>query len=214
MQRHHLRSAAAACPLRAGPRRVLRQGRAERAVGYGSEYVNLPRKPLSEYVGASIEFTFPGGPEEPIRGTRSLCELYKIRQQPRRRVAARGRAEARPHGHDGLPRHHGPEPGLRSLPGARAPKFSAVHARRGGRADRFVGCVRASTRRDSTTCGTARSTSANRVITAGARTSCPRTRRCGQNEAKGAQEAALMIAFMGIAMNHFIPGVLPGCIYN
>ena len=35
--------------------------------GMGKEYVNQPRKPLSEYVGASVEFcAFPGAPDEPV----------------------------------------------------------------------------------------------------------------------------------------------------
>merc|ERR1719393_846391 len=48
--------------------------------GMGLEYVNLPRKPLSEYVGASIEFTaFPGAPDEPEPwDPLNFCELYKI----------------------------------------------------------------------------------------------------------------------------------------
>merc|ERR1719393_1108389 len=48
--------------------------------GMGKEYVNLPRKPLSEYVGASVEFTaFPGAPDEPIPwDPMRFSELYKV----------------------------------------------------------------------------------------------------------------------------------------
>ena len=48
--------------------------------GMGKEYVNQPRKPLSEYVGASVEFNaFPGAPDEPVAwDPMRFCELYKV----------------------------------------------------------------------------------------------------------------------------------------
>ena len=48
--------------------------------GMGKEYVNQPRKPLSEYVGASVEFcAFPGAPNEPVAwDPMRFSELYKV----------------------------------------------------------------------------------------------------------------------------------------
>ena len=48
--------------------------------GMGFEYVNQPRKPLSEYVGASVEFcAFPGAPDEPVAwDPMRFSELYKV----------------------------------------------------------------------------------------------------------------------------------------
>ena len=48
--------------------------------GMGKEYVNQPRKPLSEYVGASVEFcAFPGAPDEPVAwDPMRFSELYKV----------------------------------------------------------------------------------------------------------------------------------------
>jgi len=46
----------------------------------GKEYVNMPRKPLSEYVGASIEFcAYPGAPDAPVPwDPMRFSELYKV----------------------------------------------------------------------------------------------------------------------------------------
>jgi len=48
--------------------------------GMGKEYVNQPRKPLSEYVGASVEFcAFPGAPDAPVAwDPMRFSELYKV----------------------------------------------------------------------------------------------------------------------------------------
>ena len=48
--------------------------------GMGKEWVNQPRKPLPEYVGASVEFAaFPGAPDVPIAwDPLKLTELYKV----------------------------------------------------------------------------------------------------------------------------------------
>jgi hypothetical protein len=46
----------------------------------GKEYVNMPRRSLSEYIGASVEFcAFPGAPDTPVAwDPMNFCELYKI----------------------------------------------------------------------------------------------------------------------------------------
>ena len=46
----------------------------------GKEYVNQPRKPLSEYVGASVEFcAYPGAPDAPVPwDPMRFSELYKV----------------------------------------------------------------------------------------------------------------------------------------
>ena len=46
----------------------------------GKEYVNQPRRPLSEYVGASVEFcAYPGAPDTPTPwDPMRFSELYKV----------------------------------------------------------------------------------------------------------------------------------------
>jgi len=192
--------------------------------GMGLEYVNLPRKPLSEYVGASIEFAaYPGAPDTPAPwDPLNFCELYKISgNNPD--VAWLREAELK-HGRMSMMAILGiivQEGGVvdpywapKAASWATAPAECPLPAWAGlllvvgliegtkaeGLYDLWNGQTDKRTPGDY---GWGKDFLSKDPIAAD---------KMRLKELKNGRLA--MIAFIGIASNHFIPGALPGCLYN
>jgi len=191
--------------------------------GMGLEYVNLPRKPLSEYVGASIEFTaFPGGPEEPIPwDPLNFCELYKISgNNPD--VAWLREAELK-HGRMSMMAVFGiivqeggvidpywaPTSGWATAPSecpgaAWGSLLVLIGLIEGTYAEGLYDLWNGQTdKRTPGDYGWGKAFLSEDPVAAD---------KMRLKELKNGRLA--MIAFMGIAANHFIPGALPGCLYS
>jgi len=208
-----------------GPGREQRFSNAP--AGMGLEYVNLPRKPLSEYVGASIEFcAYPGAPDEPVAWDPfNFCELYKISgNNPD--VAWLREAELK-HGRMAMLAVFGiivQSSGVH-LPGNEEVSFadtnwvtapSSLPPAAWGQVIAFIGLVEGqksaglydlwngqTDKREPGDYGWGKDFLSKDPVAAD---------KMRLKELKNGRLA--MIAFMGIAMNHFIPGALPGCMYN
>jgi len=208
-----------------GPGREQRFSNAP--AGMGLEYVNMPRKPLSEYVGASIEFcAYPGAPDEPVPwDPLNFCELYKISgNNPD--VAWLREAELK-HGRMAMLAVFGiivQSSGVH-LPGNADVQFtdtnwatapSSLPPAAWGQVLAFIGLVEGqksaglydlwngrTEKREPGDYGWGKSFLSDDPVAAD---------KMRLKELKNGRLA--MIAFMGIAANHFIPGALPGCMYN
>jgi len=205
-----------------GPGRDMRFSNAP--AGMGLEYVNLPRKPLSEYVGASIEFcAFPGAPDEPVVWDPfNFCELYKISgNNPD--VAWLREAELK-HGRMSMMAVFGI---IVQEGGVRDPYWAPVDANWAtapsqcpalawGSLIAFIGLVEGkyaeglydlwngqTDKRTPGDYGWGKSFLSDDPVAAD---------KMRLKELKNGRLA--MIAFAGIAANHFIPGALPGCMYS
>jgi len=190
----------------------------------GKEYVNAPRKPLSEYVGASIEFcAFPGAPDEPVPwDPLKFTELYKISgNNPD--VAWLREAELK-HGRmsmmavfgiivqsSGL---HDPYWGAANSEWFDAPTQIPIAAWGGLLA--FIGAVEGTYAEglfDLWNGQTDKRTPGDYGWGTDFLSKDPvAADKMRLKELKNGRLA--MIAFIGIASNHFIPGALPGCMYN
>jgi len=195
--------------------------------GMGKEYVNAPRKPLSEYVGASIEFAaYPGAPDDPEPwDPLNFCELYKISgNNPD--VAFLREAELK-HGRMAMLAITGimvQSAGIH-LPGNADISFadsnwvtapSSLPLASWVQVLAFIGAVEGTKaaglfdlwngqtdKRTPGDYGWGTSFLSKDPIAAD---------KMRLKELKNGRLA--MIAFMGVASNHFIPGALPGCIYS
>mmetsp|Transcript_43158 Transcript_43158/g.113360 ORF Transcript_43158/g.113360 Transcript_43158/m.113360 type:complete len:236 (-) Transcript_43158:461-1168(-) len=195
--------------------------------GMGKEYLQQPRKPLSEYVGASHELAaFPGGvmkPWDPM----DFCELYKVSgNNPD--VAWLREAELK-HGRMSMLAVTGiivQSSGLH-LPGNAEVDFS-------GAADwanapttlplvawsqviLFIGLIEGTTSKGLfdlyTGVGDREPGNLGPLFGSGMLSKDPvAADKMRLKELKNARLA--MIAWAGIMANHFIPGALPGCMYN
>lgn len=195
--------------------------------GMGKEFLALPRKPLSEYVGASIEFcAYPGAPDVPEAwDPLGLTELYKVSgNNPD--VAWLREAELK-HGRMAMLAVVGiivQSSGVH-LPGNADVSFAntdwasaptTLPAAAWGQVLLFIGLVEGQTsegladlwngqitKREPGDLGWGKEFLSKDPVAAD---------KMRLRELKNARLA--MIAFMGIAANHFIPGALPGCMYN
>jgi len=195
--------------------------------GMGFEYVNQPRRPLSEYVGASVEFTaFPGAPDAPEPwDPMGLTELYKVSgNNPD--VAWLREAELK-HGRmamlavvgiivqsSGVHLPGNAEVSFASTDWAAAPStlppavwgqvIAAIGIEEGRNAAGLYDLWNGVTdKREPGDNGWGKSFLSTDPVAAD---------KMRLKELKNGRLA--MIAFMGIASNHFIPGALPGCMFS
>jgi len=192
--------------------------------GMGKEYLCLPRKPLSEYVGASVEFcAYPGAPDEPVAwDPLGFTELYKVSgNNPD--VAWLREAELK-HGRMSMMAIVGimfQEAGLHDpywapagVPWYDAPTAAPPLASYGLLV--FMGLVEGSNSagmmdlwngqtdtREPGDYGWGKSFLSTDPVAAD---------KMRLKELKNGRLA--MLAFAGVAFNHLVPGALPGCLYN
>jgi len=196
--------------------------------GMGKEYVNQPRKPLSEYVGASVEFNaFPGAPEQPVPwDPLRLSELYKVSgNNPD--VAWLREAELK-HGRMAMLAITGvmvQSSGLH-LPGNAEVDFSGAKdwasapttlpPAAWGQVLAFIGLAEGQTSAglyDLWNGDTSKREPGN--LGWGSKMLSTDKAAADKMRLKELKNGRLaMIAIMGVAFNHIIPGALPGCMYN
>jgi len=221
-------------PVQTAPRAALSMAARDEGLrfsnapaGMGLEYVNQPRRPLSEYVGASVEFTaFPGAPDTPVPWDPfDFCELYKVSgNNPD--VAWLREAELK-HGRMAMLAIVGiivQSSGVH-LPGNTEVDFSnsdwvtapsslppaawgqvlaAIGLEEGRNAAGLYDLWNGVTdKREPGDNGWGKAFLSKDPVAAD---------KMRLKELKNGRLA--MIAFMGVAANHFIPGALPGCMYN
>jgi len=195
--------------------------------GMGLEYVNQPRRPLSEYVGASVEFTaYPGAPDVPEAWDPfGFSELYKVSgNNPD--VAWLREAELK-HGRmamlavvgiivqsSGVHLPGNPEVSFADSNWVTAPSslppaawgqvLAAIGLEEGRNAAGLYDLWNGVTdKREPGDNGWGKSFLSDDPVAAD---------KMRLKELKNGRLA--MLAFMGIAANHFIPGALPGCMYT
>lgn len=195
--------------------------------GMGKEYLQQPRKPLSEYVGASQELAaFPGGVTQ-AWDPMSFCELYKVSgNNPD--VAWMREAELK-HGRMSMLAVTGimvQSSGI-YLPGNAEVDFSAaadwanapttLPAAAWLQVIGFIGLIEGTTSKGLfdlyTGVGDREPGNLGPFFGSGMLSKDPAAAdKMRLKELKNGRLA--MIAWAGIMANHFIPGALPGCIYN
>lgn len=196
--------------------------------GMGKEYVNQPRKPLSEYVGASVEFLPVGSdgtpvPWDPMR----FSELYKVSgNNPD--VAWLREAELK-HGRMSMLAVTGimvQSSGIH-LPGNAEISFgdanwwsapTSLPPTAWGQVLLFIGLMEGTTSAglyDLWNGVTDKREPGNLGPFFGSGMLSKDKAAADKMRLKELKNARLaMIAWAGIAANHFIPGALPGCMYN